>query len=300
MNSKTRAISEGAMMLAIMAMIMLLNRQFAGSFELLFFVLSVPIVIYSVKYGMKMGVTLCLASLLLSLMFSTLTSIFYLFSAVGIGLCYSYGVIHQWRNQALLSICMIGNLIVTIVTVLLLSSLFGYDINEDIAIYQEILTMFGGLGNAYVLKFAILFVVLLYFAYAILQAMVTHLFSILLLQRLKIKTIAIKNVYEIMFPKWCSFLIILAYGCYLATWYFPFASWIEKVVMAFYCCMLILSIVDGYITIVCYLKYHQKATKRSMYVILFACLLPPIQNLISLVGILDIYHSYRLRWKEGV
>jgi hypothetical protein len=36
-NTKTRAISEGAMMLALMAVLLLADRQMAGFFELLLY-----------------------------------------------------------------------------------------------------------------------------------------------------------------------------------------------------------------------------------------------------------------------
>ena len=57
MNTKTRAISEGAMMLALMAILLLADRQMAGFFELLLYFLSIPVVVYEVRHGTKMAIT---------------------------------------------------------------------------------------------------------------------------------------------------------------------------------------------------------------------------------------------------
>ena len=52
MDSKTLKITTGAMIVAIFAILLLLNRQTAGFFEELFvYLLPIPMVAYSAKYG---------------------------------------------------------------------------------------------------------------------------------------------------------------------------------------------------------------------------------------------------------
>ena len=52
MHDQTRRITEGAMMCTLVALMLLLNRQLAGILEYAaYWVLSFPILIYTVKYG---------------------------------------------------------------------------------------------------------------------------------------------------------------------------------------------------------------------------------------------------------
>ena len=56
MDSKTLKITTGAMIVAIFAILLLLNRQTAGFFEELFvYLLPIPMVAYSAKSGGKSG-----------------------------------------------------------------------------------------------------------------------------------------------------------------------------------------------------------------------------------------------------
>lgn len=296
MKSKTRAISEGAMMLAITGMLLIMNRQFAGMFETLMFVLSVPITIYTVKYGMKMGITLSVSASLLSFMFATPTSIFYLISSIVIGLAYAFGVLHNWKNGLLLFISVLGNLIVTIITVIIMGAIFGYDIEEEIRLFSELVPDVGSMDLQSIVTVVVF---LSYLGIAIMQAMITHMISIEMMKRFKIKVIQMKNAFDLQFPKWSAVIIVVSYILYFALSYISVDKMIMNIVIVIYCCAMLLAIIDGALTIICYLRLKRKG-KGMIFLTLFACFLPVLQNVISIIGMFDIWEQFRRKMKEGV
>ena len=54
MKNDTRKITEGAMMVAIVGLMLFINRQLAGMIEyMMYWILTFPILIYTAKYGVK-------------------------------------------------------------------------------------------------------------------------------------------------------------------------------------------------------------------------------------------------------
>ena len=59
MNQNIRKITDGAMMAAIVGVVLIINRQMAGLLQdLLLFVFPLPMVFYAAKYGMKQSAVL--------------------------------------------------------------------------------------------------------------------------------------------------------------------------------------------------------------------------------------------------
>lgn len=92
-NNETKKITQGAMMVALLGVIMLFNRQTGGIMEASFYwILSMPMIVYSAQVEFKYSMIVFVSALLLSLMVSTPQSIFYLFSALVQGIIYGIGV----------------------------------------------------------------------------------------------------------------------------------------------------------------------------------------------------------------
>ena len=54
MNNQTKKMTEGAMMVAIVGMLLFINRQLAGMLEMvMYWVLTFPILMYTARYGVK-------------------------------------------------------------------------------------------------------------------------------------------------------------------------------------------------------------------------------------------------------
>ena len=139
MKTNTHMITEGAMMTALVGVALFINRQFAGLLEYaMYWILSFPILIYTVRYGCKQALVPAVSMLLLSLIIAMPTTIFYLASALLCGLVYGGGVRNKWSNGALLGATGILTLVSYLITMVLFASVFGYDPAEDMIIAQKL------------------------------------------------------------------------------------------------------------------------------------------------------------------
>lgn len=298
MNSKTRAISEGAMMLALMAILLLADRQMAGFFELLLYFLSVPVVIYEVRHGTKMTIALSIAATIIAFMFSTFTGMFYTVTAILIGVVYGYGILKDWNNSRLLFFTILANILITYITVVLFASVFGYDLNEEVRLMMEMVpnVTMPGLDMATIV---LEIVVLSYLAIAFMQSVVTHLMSNLLLQRLKLKYRKMNTIYDVHLPKWVALLIILAFIAYNVSVNMTLASWVQQSIMAIYLMAMLCAMYDGCITAMCFFRLLGKG-KLAIFLCMFACMIPGLNFAIAALGVWDIIMELRKKWKEGV
>ena len=96
MNIKTQKITFGAMIVAIFAVILLLNRQTGDMFESLFFFLfPIPMVAYSAKYGLKSSFAVFICTIMCTMLFGTITTAFYAISQALVGLVYGTCLYHK-------------------------------------------------------------------------------------------------------------------------------------------------------------------------------------------------------------
>lgn len=299
MNLKTKAISEGAMMLALMGIILLVDRQSAGMFELLLFLVSIPVLVYTVRYDIGMASTLGIAAILLGMITGTFSALFYLTGAILMGIIYGYGIRHQWSNLFLLSSVSIGNLLITFITMFLLADLFGFDLEAEVTVMMQ---MFESVEtNIDMRQMVWTSIIFANVAMSILQAMVIHLYAHRLLKRLRLPYRRLKSIYEIHFPKWVFFVTVLVYGLYLGMGMMKVSTIASQIILFLYCGVMLLTLCDGFLTILCYQQLHHKQKgKGSIFLLMIVCLIPGIQTIISVIGLLDIYYDYRKRWKEGV
>ena len=125
MNHQTRKITEGAMMCAIVGLILFVNRQFGNMLEyFMYWVLTFPILVYTAKYGVRNALVPSVSMLLLSFMISAPTTIFYLFSCIVVGLVYGGGVRKGWKNGTLLVFSGIFTFFSYLVTTILFAAVF--------------------------------------------------------------------------------------------------------------------------------------------------------------------------------
>ena len=142
MNKQTRKITEGAMMCAIVGLVLFINRQLGNMLEyFMYWVLTFPILVYTAKYGVHNALVPSVSMLLLSFMISSPTTIFYLFSCIVVGLVYGGGVRKGWKNGTLLVFSGIFTFFSYLVTTVLLAAVFGYDPAEDIELVKTILEL---------------------------------------------------------------------------------------------------------------------------------------------------------------
>lgn len=289
MKSKTRQITEGAMMIACIAVILLINRQSANFFEdMIFWLLSLPMIVYVVRYGAKAGSIVFVSCMFTSVLFSTFTGIFYLFSALGIGLIYGYGLSKDYKNGILLAFSIIGHLIVTFLTAWVMAGIFGYNIAEEFADLTKALGDVGAVVDTKTLVMSV--IALSYIGLALLQGIVVHAASHVLLERLRIKVKPLKPIQEIELPRWLGYPVVIGWGLYLLSGLGMFSKELEPYIFVIYFIALIIGIANGLLAL---LSYLIKKRKRNMVMFaILACFIPGINNIVLMIGIVDFFWGF--------
>lgn len=142
MNKKTLKITQGAMMVAIFGMLLLMNRQTAGLFEgVMFFLLPIPLVAYSAMYGWKPGMSVFVAMALVSGLFGTIMTMFYAITQCLVGLVFGSMMFKKVESTKVLGVVMVMSALSSVLELLFTAALFGYsmmnDVNEMGSVMEE-------------------------------------------------------------------------------------------------------------------------------------------------------------------
>ncbi|MDF9824786.1 uncharacterized protein YybS (DUF2232 family) [Breznakia sp. PF5-3] len=289
MVSKTKQISEGAMMIAMIGIFLLINRQTANFLEdAISWLISLPMIVYCTKYGLKASLIVCVSCLLLSFMIAAPTTIFYLFSALIVGVMYGYGVSKKWKNAHLLILCIIMQLITMLITVLVLSEIFGYNILSEFRELLKIVQSVETIENSKTITG--LFLLIIYIGTSILQGILIHVVAHILLKRLHVDVLPLKQLQEVVFPKWMAYFVGISWLLYMLSSLGMFDKTISSYVFMVYAIAFIIGVSSGLITL---LTYAMKEQKRSLiFISMVLCFVPGINNLILWLGIYDMFTGF--------
>lgn len=211
MKQNVRVLTQGAMMLSVIGVFLVLNLQSAGLLEVyLIWLLPLPIIFYLVRFGLRAGFILSISATFLSFILGTWITVFYVVTALAVGLVYGYGVYKDKNNGWLLTWTTLVSAISLFLEMYALASFFGYDL---VAETQEIINMLKGMDELVIpadmqtLVLAIYPIALLLMAF--LQSLVTHLFAIVMLKRLKITTRKMNPIQNYRLPLWAAILALI-------------------------------------------------------------------------------------------
>ena len=216
MNRDIRRITDGAMMAAIIGVMLFIDRQTAGMISGGFvWLLPIPMVFYSAKYGMKNSWMLFIAVLLLTFVLGTPQTWFYMVSEILIGILYGSGIYNKTSTRKLVIRTILLAVVADVLSMLVFASFFGYDIASEVVEYQKIVTkalgqakqtlpsnidLTGLIRNALVVSVVV---------GGVLNGLVTHLLSRLMLKRLRIYTADVSPISSYYPPKWSGYIGIL-------------------------------------------------------------------------------------------
>lgn len=221
MSNQVRKITEGAMMIALFGIMLVIDRQFAGVLAYyLMFIMPLPIIIYCAKYGMKDGIVVGVAIMLVSLMLASPQSIFLTIVACVVGVTYGTLVFRKTNNGILLIITMMACIIAEVLMGITFASFFGMDlnttINETSVMVNSILDTISGTQNAAsMLSFeldglirviAIMSVVIT----GVMEGIIVHILANFILTRLKYDINPIKQFIDWNVPKWLGYLLFFS------------------------------------------------------------------------------------------
>ena len=307
MKESTLKITTGAMYIAIFAVILLLNRQ-TGSFfeEMIFYILPIPMVAYSVKYGWKASLPVLFAMGLIAVLFGTVTTIFYAITEAFIGMVLGSCVRKRTDMTKVMFIVMFLSVIAIVFNVIILGALFGYNLSEQIPMMQKtILTLvdkaqqYGMITQIveekikqiltldYLMRMAIICVV----ALGALQGFLIFQISLLTLRRLKFPIQQPKPVFEYYPPRWLSYMAAVAFVLYYLG--VGEESQIAAIVQTIGMCGYIYMVIFGFIGVVLYVKVIIKNSSFLASIIALLCLflLPMLELIVGIIYTCSGFHE---------
>jgi len=294
MKKQVRIVTEGAMMLAIIGVVLYLNRMTGNALMgFLIFVLPLPAVFYIAKYGIRQGFILSFAILLLPILLGDFVALFYVGTSIVVGLVYGYGIHKDKDNGWLLLIPGFVIAVSSFFEVYLLAAFVGEDfIAEMKQIIDSLIAQMQSSGNPMpanteTLILSMIPMVLILVSYA--QAFVTHFAAIVMLKRLKIKTRTMKPMIEWVLPK--KFAILFAIGIFANLGLkFTTNENIQIVLTNIYSISSLAFGVDAYIFIMLFARISRK--RFLVFLGLLVFIITPIG---TAIGLFDCFTDMRKR-----
>ena len=289
MTSHVRMLCEGAMMCALTALVLLINRIFGGMIETAFpWLLVFPLLIYCVRHGIKAALTCRVSIVLLSLMLSTFTTLFYVLSAVLCALAYGSGVRQGAANRTLLWRTGLISFTSNLLSMVVLASLFGYDPLEEAQLLSELFQA----GAQTIMQAALAIAIFSVIVCSLLQTLCIHFVSLLLLKRLGLPAHPVKKPQEISGPRWLGATILVIwvlYSCGIVIKLDTGMRLLEVGMMSACLC----AAVYGALTLMCVcLRRGHPRGMLAAYVLLFV---PVINLFLVLLGEADLLLQLRGR-----
>lgn len=299
--NNTKKLTTGAMLLAIVGAVMLIDRQLSFLFqELIVMLAPAIIIIYSAMYDVKDGLILSVSLLIIGFLLGNPSYTFlYMPISVIVGVGYSIGVKKNLDKTRLMLIAMCLFVLGEIIVAFIVTPIIGLSIPDQLTQIKEMYDeMFSGAGIStdVFLQIGINFDSLLLVIFVlstilmgIAEGFIIHLLSLFLLKRFKIKEFDKGSLVSINLHP------IVAYVCFLLFASTMFVAKIENetiklivftlgaigsIILAYY----------GYVFCICFIKLKTRRNTAGLIVILGIILLFPI-SLILLVIFGFLYGS---------
>ena len=312
MNSRTQELTFGAMLIAVFGVILVLNRQTGGLFEeLIFFILPIPMTIFSMKYDWKDSLSVFVCMALLSFFLGTLYTAFYAvteaFLGVILGICLRR---HHDLNRTQLLIMGLSALF-SVVGSVVLASVFGIDVNTELTEMQNMMTnMFNNAGlsvpanngaisdmlsmtslkRMYILSMALI---------GLMQGFIIVRLSLLILKRLRLHVPQAQPVGLYYPPKWSGILALFLFLLYTWSIMHPLGNEpVQNIVQTAGLCSYIYLLCFGWIAMTMLInKFISGGAGRMLSALLAAVLLFVMPYLFQILGFAYIctrFHDYLL------
>lgn len=305
MNREIRRITDGAMMAAIIGVMLIINRQTAGLIETGFiWLLPLPMVFYGAKYGWKNSWVLFIAIMLLTVILGTPQTLFYMGSEMFIGIIYGCGIYNRVSSRKLVIRTMILAVIADILSMLVFASFFGYDLNSEITEYTTIFNQFlsqtgKSLPDSFnlneTLKSMIVVSVVLS---GVLEGYVTHILSRLMLKRLRIYTEPMPPISDYYPPVWSGYLGIACVFLFYYSSYHTFENvMLQSCLQGFGIAGVIYLVVFGVIATMIFLRLRFGMKAGGVVVALIGALCLSIG--MACIGFLYITTDFHTRLMQG-
>lgn len=293
--NKTKKLTQGAMLLAIVGALMLLDRQLSYFFStIILLLIPVVIAVYSTMYSIKEGGMLCVGLVVLTILFGYLTTYIYMPISIIVGLAVSYGIKKGFDRRKLNIISMFIYIVAELLVAFVISPIFGISVasqlesitttfNQMMELYgaTSISSMFSNMSSLILICFVASTVLM-----GLLEGYLTGLLTTFVLKRMKIKDIAIKSPLDIKIPVYLSYVLLVFSALSTILMKIPnFEANYSTITYIAMCLSAVSSLVlayYGYLFIIIYTN-ARLGRNRIMLVFLAIILLFPLSYLILIV-----------------
>ena len=226
MNSKTEELTFGALLVAVFGVLLVINRQTAGLFEdIIFFVLPIPMTIFSLRYGWKDSIPVFFCMVFLSFFLGTFYTIFYAAANAFLGIVLGTCLKNKWDLNQTQLLVMLLCAIFSVLGSVVLASLFGVDLQTEIGEMQKMISSLsestgvdmtaGGVMISQATLMRIFIISMLFFG--VLQGFVIFRLSLMILRRLRLPVPRPQPVGLYYPPKWSGYVSVLCVFMYLSS-----------------------------------------------------------------------------------
>ena len=288
-KTKTQEIVFGAAMLSIYALIMLLDRYSGGMLYMLFYYfLPLPFMMYGLKFGTGMYGALTFGSIVLGFIFGLPETAFFGVTAILVSYILVSSIQKQWTGTKTMLFVMCATVLSQIASVTIFSSLFGYNLAEeidyiittvnDIACQLQYLTITIEESRVKVI-FAFSTILL-----GCIEAFVFMTFADLILLRMKIARVPKFSILQLRIPKIIGilFIVVIFLQTKYASDFFLFiflGLWMMILAQGLSYCFFINAVLI------------RKPILNSLAFL--GCFLPVFNYFITGMGLIDIFSSNR-------
>lgn len=224
MNKNVRRLTDGAMMIAITAVFLLLDRALANTLTYyLMFLMPLPMVFYGTKYGWKGSWVVYAALLLVSFVVTTPQYIFYVAAEGFLGMVYGCGIYNKRPQNQLVVGAMVIGAIVNLIDTVVISAMLGVDLTKQTAEMTSMMNqVFQQSGvalpaNVDISRLIRELIIVTAIISGVLQGYVTHVLSRLMLKRLRFPVEAAQPLLLYYPPKWTGYAALGGFIVYIWT-----------------------------------------------------------------------------------
>lgn len=292
---QTKKITEGALLTAIVGMVLLLDRQFVGFFqEFIYWILPLPLAIYTIRYGFKNALLPSISMIIIAFIVAFPTTVYFVCVANLIGLVYGVLVRFKKSNWLIIAVICLICFVSNVLTMILFAALFGYDLNTEFATLANIIVE-SGVVNDKELALSLFRSLLpaIIFLTSLLETFIIHIITNRVCVKLKIEVQRAKPFIYLQLPKLVGIGALLGYYVimYILVVY-KFDQHIYDLLFSFDQLLRFVFIING-ISCIGYILFRLGHYRFFIIIVILSLLLPVVTNFMFVMGVIDSIFDYR-------
>ena len=293
MHTQIRKLTEGAITVAIIGMILIINRLGLGLFEQYFsWLLPLPLLVYTAKYGLKDAIIVYFSSLILAIMLALLNTVVFVALTSFTGMIYGHGVYQKKENHWLLKRTIFLSGITYFLSMLVFARFFGYDVLAEVNAVKEMMVQLG-FNAVFAIENITWIIACMIVLIAIMESLIIHLLAHFLLPKIKISIQPLKNLIDIRLalPFKLILLILMILGWIVELKQITFEY--DQISLTLGYIAELIFCICGLIVIMVYSRVTKK--QYIMMIVIALILFKPklLMNFLLVLGISDIIIDYR-------